>query len=219
MTTLRPNWTSTLILLKRRLVQEPSSDRRDDRPPVTDRQGRGLEEKTRRLLDVSVSGEDVGATLPSKGIIDQNFALLSRKDDTDGYGGVAPGEGTMPEVRPVQKPSPPQQQQPRAAQANYKKIEAYAAHLLNEAVAKEKAERYGDAIVDYLQAADMLLLLAKGTPDYTPWKAFSDKAIACQQRVSILIAKRKLAEEAAEAASQAAPPRSPAVVPSQEKKV
>lgn len=67
----------------------------------------------------------------------------------------------MPEARPVQKPPP--QQQPRAAQANYKKIEAYAAHLLNEAVAKEKAERFGDAIVDYLQAADMLLLLAKGT--------------------------------------------------------
>ena len=171
----------------------------------------------RRLLDVSPLGGWPRSNPALEGIIDQNFAHLSRKDDTDGYGAIAPGVRTMPEARPVQKPPP--QQQPRAAQANYKKIEAYAAHLLNEAVAKEKAERFGDAIVDYLQAADMLLLLAKGTPDYTPWKAFSDKAIACQQRVRILIAKRKLAEEAAEAAPQAAPPRTPAVLPSQEKKV
>ena len=101
----------------------------------------------------------------------------------------------MPEAQAVPK------QQAQAAQASkLKKIELYAAHLVNEAVAKEKAGRFGDAIVDYLQAADLLLLLAKGTQDYTPWKAFSDRAIACQQRVRILIAKRKLAEEAAEAA-------------------
>ena len=104
----------------------------------------------------------------------------------------------MPEAQVAPKP---QQQQAQAAQASkFKKIEMYAAHLVNEAVAKEKAGRFGDAIVDYLQAADFLLLLAKGTQDYTPWKAFSDRAIACQQRVRILIAKRKLAEEAAEAA-------------------
>jgi hypothetical protein len=103
----------------------------------------------------------------------------------------------MPEVNTVPIP----QQQPQATQASkFKKIELYAAHLVNEAVAKEKAGRLGDAIVDYLQAADLLLLLAKGTQDYTPWKAFSDRAIACQQRVRILIAKRKLADEAAEAA-------------------
>ena len=71
-----------------------------------------------------------------------------------------------------------------------KKIELYATHLVNEAVSKEKAGRTGDAIVDYLQAADLLLLLAKGTQDYIPWKAFSDRAIACQQRVRVLIAKR-----------------------------
>ena len=101
-----------------------------------------------------------------------------------------------------------QKQQAQAAQASkFKKIEMYAAHLVNEAVAKEKAGRFGDAIVDYLQAADLLLLLAKGTQDYTPWKAFSDRAIACQQRVRILIAKRKLAEEAAEAAPAPAAPR------------
>lgn len=112
----------------------------------------------------------------------------------------------MPDAQVTPKP----QQQTQAAQVSkLKKIEMYATHLVNEAVAKEKAGRFGDAIVDYLQAADFLLLLAKGTQDYTPWKTFSDRAIACQQRVRILIAKQKLAEEAAAAApapsSQAAP--------------
>src|SRR5712692_10732918 len=93
----------------------------------------------------------------------------------------------------------PKQQPPQAAPlAKTKKIEWYAGHLVNEAASKEKAGRTGDAIVDYLQAADLLLLLAKGTQDYTPWKAFSDRAVACQQRVRVLIAKRKLSEEAAE---------------------
>jgi hypothetical protein len=112
----------------------------------------------------------------------------------------------MPEVKPVQKPNPAAQS---ALAAKLQKIQLYSTHLVNEAIAKEKAERYGDAIVDYLQAADLLLLLAKGTQDYTPWKAYSDRAIACQQRVRILIAKRKLQEEAAEAAPAPAP-RAPA---------
>ena len=98
----------------------------------------------------------------------------------------------MPDAQVAQHP---QQQQP---QAKLKKIEWYAAQLINDAVAKEKAGRLGDAIADYLQAADLLLLLAKGQKDYTPWKTFSDRAMACHQRVRILIAKRKLAEEAAE---------------------
>ena len=96
----------------------------------------------------------------------------------------------MPEANPAQKQQP---------QTNLKKIEVFAVHLVNEAVSKEKTGRFGDAIADYLQAADLLLLLAKGTQDYTPWKAYSDKATACQQRVKVLIAKRKLSEEAAQA--------------------
>ena len=93
----------------------------------------------------------------------------------------------------------PQQQQPQAAPVSkFKKLEWYSTQLVNDAVAKEKAGRLGDAIADYLQAADLLLLLAKGQKDYTPWKAFSDRAIACHQRVRLLIAKRSLAEEAAE---------------------
>jgi hypothetical protein len=101
-----------------------------------------------------------------------------------------------------------------AGVSKLKKIEWYAGHLVNEAAAKEKAERYGDAIVDYLQAADLLLLLAKGTQDYSPWKAYSDRAIACQQRVRVLIAKRALAEEAAERAPPQAPQARPPASPS-----
>lgn len=99
----------------------------------------------------------------------------------------------MPEAQAVPK------QQPQAAQlSKLKKIEWYAGHLVNEAAAKEKAGRMGDAIVDYLQAADLLLLLAKGQQEYTPWKAYSDRAIACQQRVRVLIATRKQNDAAAE---------------------
>jgi hypothetical protein len=107
----------------------------------------------------------------------------------------------------------PNQQPAQAAQSKLKKVELYAAHLVNEAVSKEKGERYGDAIVDYLQAAELLLLLAKSTQDYTPWKAYSDRAIACQQRVRVLIAKRKLAEEAAERAPPPARPVAPHAAP------
>jgi len=121
----------------------------------------------------------------------------------------------MPEAQPV----PKQQAQPQNAQSKFKKIELYATHLVNEAVAKEKAARYGDAIVDYLQAADLLLLLAKGTQDYTPWKIFSDRAIACQQRVRILIAKRRLAEEAAERAPSAPAPQAVQSLPVAQNKV
>jgi len=120
----------------------------------------------------------------------------------------------MPEAQVAPKP------QPQSTQASkVKKIEMYAAHLVNEAVAKEKVGRFGDAIVDYLQAAELLLLLAKGTPEYTPWKAFSDRAIACHQRVRILIAKRKLAEEAAEAAPPSPPHAPPQGLPAGQDKV
>ena len=96
----------------------------------------------------------------------------------------------------------PKQVQPQPAQlSKTKKIEWYAGHLVNEAASKEKAGRTGDAIVDYLQAADLLLLLAKGEKDYTPWKAFSDRAVACQQRVRALIATRKRNDAAADGAN------------------
>lgn len=108
--------------------------------------------------------------------------------------GMSHATAVMPEAQAL-----PKQQQPQAAQVSkLKKIEMYATHLVNEAVSKEKAGRFGDAIADYLQAADLLLLLAKGTQDYVPWKTYSDRATSCQQRVRVLMAKRKLEEEAAE---------------------
>jgi hypothetical protein len=101
----------------------------------------------------------------------------------------------MPELQAA-----PKQQQPQGAQlSKLKKIEWYAGHLVNEAASKEKAGRLGDAIVDYLQAADLLLLLAKGQQEYTPWKSFSDRAIACQKRVRVLIAMRKQNDATADA--------------------
>jgi hypothetical protein len=92
----------------------------------------------------------------------------------------------MPEADPVAT------QQPHDAQTTkLKKIEWYAGHLVNEAASKEKAGRIGDAIADYLQAADLLLLLARGQQDYSPWKSLSDRAMSCQQRARVLIAARK----------------------------
>ena len=101
--------------------------------------------------------------------------------------------GAQPTIRCMSDAqAAPKQQRPQAAQlSKSKKIEWFAGHLVNEAILKERAGRTGDAIVDYLQAADLLLLLAKGEKDYTPWKSFSDRAIACQQRVRALIATRK----------------------------
>ncbi len=90
----------------------------------------------------------------------------------------------MPQAQSV--PQPQQSQE-----SKLKKIEWYASHLITQAASKEKEGRPGDAIADYLQAADLLLLLAKGQQDYPKWKSFSDRAIACQQRVKLLIATRK----------------------------
>ncbi len=73
-----------------------------------------------------------------------------------------------------------------------KKIEWYAGQLTSEAATKEKEGRIGDAVVDYLQAADLLLLLSKNQENYTVWKEYTDRATACQQRVKILLAKRRL---------------------------
>jgi hypothetical protein len=76
-----------------------------------------------------------------------------------------------------------------------KKIEWYAGQLVNEAVEKEKAGSFEEAIVKYLNAADILMLLAKGQDNYSVWKSYSDRAIQCQQRSKILMAKRRLATQ------------------------
>jgi hypothetical protein len=72
-----------------------------------------------------------------------------------------------------------------------KKVEWYAGQLISDAAAKEKSGSIEEAIVLYLNAADVLLLLAKGQDNYTVWKGYSDRAIQCQQRSRMLMATRK----------------------------
>lgn len=72
-----------------------------------------------------------------------------------------------------------------------KKIEWYAGQLITDAIAKEKSGSVEEAIVTYLNASDILLLLAKGQDNYTVWKSYSDRALHCQQRAKTLMATRK----------------------------
>ena len=90
-------------------------------------------------------------------------------------------------------PNAPAQQQahPAAGMSKLKKIEWYAGQLITDAAAKEKSGSVEEAIVLYLNAADVLLLLAKGQDNYTVWKGYSDKATQCQQRAKTLMASRK----------------------------
>jgi hypothetical protein len=84
-----------------------------------------------------------------------------------------------------------QQGQPAGGMSKLKKIEWYAGQLITEAVAKEKSGSTEEAILNYLKASDLLLLLAKGQESYTIWKTYSDRATQCQQRAKTLIATRK----------------------------
>jgi hypothetical protein len=87
----------------------------------------------------------------------------------------------------------PNQAQPSSGMSKLKKVEWYAGQLINEASELEKAGNLEESIVKYLNAADVLLLLAKGQDNYTVWKTYSDRALQCQQRSRILMAKRRLA--------------------------
>ena len=57
-----------------------------------------------------------------------------------------------------------------------------------EASTEEKNREFGTAISKYLQAAEILLLLAKSEQGYTAWKNYADRAAYCQQKVRSLIA-------------------------------
>ena len=57
-----------------------------------------------------------------------------------------------------------------------------------EAANDEKAGAYETATSRYLQAADILLLLAKVEENYTAWKYYADTASQCQQKARRLIA-------------------------------
>lgn len=86
-------------------------------------------------------------------------------------------------------PAPPPQQ--GAGLSKLKKVEWYAGQLITEAVAKEKSGSSEEAILNYLKASDILLLLAKGQDNYSVWKTYADKATQCQQRAKALMALRK----------------------------
>lgn len=57
-----------------------------------------------------------------------------------------------------------------------------------DALADEKNGNKETAISRYLQAADILLLLAKVEEGYTAWKYYTDTATQCQQKARTLIA-------------------------------
>jgi len=68
------------------------------------------------------------------------------------------------------------------------KLAWYAGQLMTDAANDEQAGSSATAISHYLEAAEILLLLAKREEGYTAWKYHADKAAYCQQRVRSLIA-------------------------------
>jgi hypothetical protein len=84
-----------------------------------------------------------------------------------------------------------QASQPASGTSKLKKIEWYAGQLITEAVAKEKSGSSEEAILSYLKASDILLLLAKGQENYSVWKTYADRATQCQQRAKLLMNSRK----------------------------
>ena len=77
---------------------------------------------------------------------------------------------------------------PKAPMSRAQKLRWYAGQLMTDAEADKKAGNAGTAISRYLQAADILLLLAKVEENYTAWKYYADTAAQCQQNARSLIA-------------------------------
>jgi hypothetical protein len=82
------------------------------------------------------------------------------------------------------KPNP----QPKAPLTRAQKLRWYAEQLMADAAADEKAGSYETALTHYLEAAEILLLLAKVEESYTAWKYYADNASLCQQKARRLIA-------------------------------
>lgn len=74
------------------------------------------------------------------------------------------------------------------------KVRWYANQLMTDAASDEKSGSNETAISRYLQAAEILLLLAKVEENYTAWKYYADNAATCQQRARHLIALTPKAE-------------------------
>ena len=68
------------------------------------------------------------------------------------------------------------------------KLQWYANQLMTDATTAEREGLSEAAVKAYLNAADILLLLAKSEESYTAWKNYSDRAELCQKRARMLIA-------------------------------
>jgi hypothetical protein len=68
------------------------------------------------------------------------------------------------------------------------KLKWYAGQLMTDAASEAKTGNSETAISHYLQAAEILLLLAKVEESYTAWKYYADTAAQCQQNARKLIA-------------------------------
>lgn len=77
---------------------------------------------------------------------------------------------------------------PKPQMSRAQKLRWYADQLVTDAASDEKKGDKETATSRYLQAADLLLLLAKAEANYTTWKYYADKAAFCQQRARGLIA-------------------------------
>ena len=77
---------------------------------------------------------------------------------------------------------------PRSPMSRTQKLRWYADQLVSDAASSEQKGEKETAVSRYLQAADLLLLLAKAEQNYTAWKYYADKAAFCQQKARLLIA-------------------------------
>jgi len=82
----------------------------------------------------------------------------------------------------------PMQAAPKPPMSRAQKLRWYAGQLMADAAADEKNGNNETATSRYLQAADILLLLAKVEDSYTAWKYYADTAAQCQQKARTLIA-------------------------------
>jgi hypothetical protein len=96
------------------------------------------------------------------------------------------------------------QESPKPQMSRAQKLRWYSGQLIADAAANEKTGNRETAISNYLQAADILLLLAKVEENYTSWKYYADTAAQCQQKARSLIA---LAPRGESASSDPGQPR------------
>lgn len=77
---------------------------------------------------------------------------------------------------------------PKPPMTRTQKLRWFAGQLMTDAATDEKNGSNETAISRYLQAADILLLMAKVEENYTAWKYYADTAAQCQQKARHLIA-------------------------------